>query len=161
MAQLYNDIKFANQNAKISEKYKDGLTKEHYHISAFYWFLKTNYSLSNDEIREILNSNNKFSFLRKLDNLPICDVTSVLEFNVNLELIKESLIDMDRKIYRQKQAVRDVCLRKIYPNNKEGLRQLYKRLNNVHEEIYDILTDEMGVSVDWLYPEKDEIEHLN
>ena len=66
---LYNDIKFANQNAKVSEKYGDGLTKEHYHISAFYWFLKTNESLTSEEIREILSSNNKFSFLRKLDNL--------------------------------------------------------------------------------------------
>ena len=98
---------------------------------------------------------------KDLDNLPICDATSVLEFNINFELIKESLIAMDRKIYRQKQSIRDLCLRKTYPNNKETLRQLYKRLNNVHEEIYDILTDEMSVSIDWLYPEKDEIEHLN
>ncbi|MBQ8615631.1 MAG: hypothetical protein IJ415_03595 [Clostridia bacterium] len=69
VAKLYNDIKFANQNAKISEKYGDGLTKEHYHISAFYYFLKTNASLTAVEIKEILNSNNKFSLLRKLDNL--------------------------------------------------------------------------------------------
>ena len=26
--QLYNDIKFANQNAKVSEKYKDGMKGE-------------------------------------------------------------------------------------------------------------------------------------
>ena len=69
VAQLYNDIKFANQSAKISEKYDDGLTKEHYHISAFYWFLKTNESLTTVEIKEILKSNNKFSILRKLDSL--------------------------------------------------------------------------------------------
>lgn len=69
VAKLYNDIKFANQSAKTSEKYKDGLTKEHYHISAFYWFLKTNENLTSKEIREILSSNNRFSFLRKLDNL--------------------------------------------------------------------------------------------
>ena len=69
VAQLYNDIKFANQHAKISDKYNDELTKEYYHISEFYWFLKTNERLSNEEIREVLNSNNKFSFLRKLDNL--------------------------------------------------------------------------------------------
>ena len=109
-----------------------------------------------DEILEMYNA-----CFKDLDNLPICDATSVLEFNVNFELIKESLIAMDRKIYHQKQLVRDLCLRKIYPNNKESLQQLCKRLNNVHEEIYDILTDEMSVSVNWLYPEKDEIEHLN
>ena len=67
VAKLYNDIKFANQSAKVSEKHGDGLTKEHYHISAFYWFLKDNSNLTNEEIREILYSNNKFSFLRKLD----------------------------------------------------------------------------------------------
>ncbi len=65
--QLYNDIKFANQSAKVSEKHEEGLSKEHYQISAFYWFLKTNESLTNEEIREILKSNNRFSFLRKLD----------------------------------------------------------------------------------------------
>ena len=69
VALLYNDIKFANQNAKVSEKYSDGLTKEYYHISAFYYFLKTNESLTNEEIRELLKSNNRFSFLRKLDSL--------------------------------------------------------------------------------------------
>ena len=69
VAKLYNDIKFANQNAKVSEKYKDGLMKEHYHISAFYHFLKENKNLTEGEVREILSSNNKFSMLRKMDNL--------------------------------------------------------------------------------------------
>lgn len=69
VAKLYNDIKFANQSAKVSEKYKDGLTKEHYHISAFYYFLKGNENLTKYEIRRILDSNNKFSLLRKMDSL--------------------------------------------------------------------------------------------
>ena len=69
VAKLYNDIKYANQCEKVSDKHQDGLSKEHFHISAFYYFLKDNESLTECEIREILNSNNKFSILRKLDNL--------------------------------------------------------------------------------------------
>ena len=67
VAKLYNDIKFAKLSTKVSEKYGDGLSKEHYHISVFYWFLKDNPNLTNEEIREILYANNRFSFLRKLD----------------------------------------------------------------------------------------------
>ena len=64
---LYNDIKFANLSKRVSEKHKDGLGKEHFHISAFYYFLKDNENLKDDEIREVLYANNKFSLLRKLD----------------------------------------------------------------------------------------------
>ena len=113
--QLYNDIKFANQNAKVSEKYKDGLTKEHYHISAFYWFLKTNESLTSEEIREILSSNNKFSFLRKLDNL----IPNLFE-----ELKTRGVYYIE-SLYNQisgKQAV------KIIDEQKSLLVELYKKL---------------------------------
>lgn len=116
VAQLYNDINFANHNAKISEKYKDGLTKEHYHISAFYWFLKTNYSLTNEEIGEILKSNNKFSILRKLDNL-------IPNF---FEELKTYGVDYIENLYNQisgKQAV------KILDEQKSLLVELYKKLD--------------------------------
>lgn len=108
-----------------------------------------------DEIIKMYNA-----CFEDLDSWHDCKETAVLEFNINPELIKESLIEIDIKIYRQKQSVRDLVLRKIYPNYKEVLRQLYKRLNNVHEVIYDILMDEFDVSAGWLYPEKDEIENL-
>ena len=75
---------------------------------------------------------------KDINNLPICKETAILEFNINPELVKESLIAMDKKIYRQKQSVRDLCLLKTYPDNKKSLYELCKRLNNVHEEIYDI-----------------------
>lgn len=41
--------------------------KNYFQIAQFYVFLKENPDLTKDEIREILKSNNKFSFLRKLD----------------------------------------------------------------------------------------------
>ena len=81
VVKLYNDIKFANlstdlnkrhfanMNTELCEKFNENLTKTHYHISALYFFLKDNPDLTNDEIREILKSNNKFSNLRKLDKL--------------------------------------------------------------------------------------------
>ena len=43
--------------------------KEYFQVAQFYNFLKENPNLTNDDITEILNSNNKFSFLRKLDKL--------------------------------------------------------------------------------------------
>lgn len=98
---------------------------------------------------------------KDLDLSPICPETFVIEFNINPEMIKESLIAMDRKIYRQKNAIRDLCLSKTYPNDKENLRILYKRLNNVHEEIYDILRDELGVCECWIDQEKDELDFPN
>ncbi len=48
----------------------EGISRKNYfQIAQFYQFLKENPNLIDDEIREILNSNNKFSFIRKLDNL--------------------------------------------------------------------------------------------
>jgi len=81
VVKLYNDIKFANLSTELNKKcfanlntdvnknYNANLNKTHFHISALYFFLKDNPELTNDEIREILNSNNKFSNLRKLDKL--------------------------------------------------------------------------------------------
>lgn len=43
--------------------------KQYFQIAQFYNFLKENPNLTNEDILEILNSNNKFSFLRKLDKL--------------------------------------------------------------------------------------------
>ena len=86
VAKLYNNLRFAKIKAdmqtnneknekkeiytkakgiRINSKYLSN--KEYFQIVEFYEFLKENPNLTNDEIREILNSNNKFSFLRKLD----------------------------------------------------------------------------------------------
>ena len=42
--------------------------KNYFQIAQFYVFLKENPDLTDEEIREILNCNNKFSFIRKLDS---------------------------------------------------------------------------------------------
>ena len=42
---------------------------KYFQIAQFYNFLKENPNLTNEDIRKILNSNNKSSFLRKLDKL--------------------------------------------------------------------------------------------
>ena len=110
-----------------------------------------------EKIQEILGMYS--NCFKDLDCYPICPGTFVSEFNINSELIKESLITIDRKIYRQKQVVRELC--RTYPDNKENLRKLCKRLNSVHEEIYDILTDELGVGEYWIDSENDEVEYLN
>ena len=86
VAKLYNNLKLAKIKAdmqtnsekneksamftspkgiRINSKYLSN--KEYFQIVEFYEFLKENPDLTDDEIREILNSNNKFSFLRKVD----------------------------------------------------------------------------------------------
>lgn len=76
VVELYNRIKIAKLNSTVSNFYntykptsRKGLGQTHFQIMEFYLFLKENPNLTDEEIREILNSNNKFSFLRKLDNL--------------------------------------------------------------------------------------------
>ena len=85
VVKLYNKMRFAKFQAEVKEN-KDnnslfvkpvGYTlnpkyishKEYFQVAQFYNFLKENPNLTNEDIREILNSNNKFSFLRKLDKL--------------------------------------------------------------------------------------------
>lgn len=96
VVKLYNKMRFAKFQAEIQDKSdKDSLfikpkgmklnpkyisDKEYFQIAQFYVFLKENPNLTDDEIREILNSNNKFSFLRKLDNL-IPDLFSELKLH--------------------------------------------------------------------------------
>ena len=56
-----------------------------------------------DEILEMYNN-----CFEELNGLPACPETSVVEIYINPELIKDSLIAMDRKIYRQKENVKDL-----------------------------------------------------
>lgn len=95
VVKLYNKMRFAKLQAETKEERDNnslflkpvGYTlnpkyishKEYFQVAQFYNFLKENPNLTNDEIREILNSNNKFSFLRKLDKL-------ILDFYEELKL---------------------------------------------------------------------------
>lgn len=54
------------KGARINPKYLSD--KEYFQIAQFYVFLKENPNLTDEEIREVLKSNNKFSFIRKLDS---------------------------------------------------------------------------------------------
>jgi len=53
---------------------------KYFQIAQFYNFLKENPDLTDEEIREILNCNNKFSFIRKLDS-KIPDLFSELKLH--------------------------------------------------------------------------------
>ena len=60
------DDLFLKQETKLNPKYiSDG---EYFQIAQFYMFLKENPNLTDEEIREVLKSNRKFSFIRKLDS---------------------------------------------------------------------------------------------
>lgn len=84
VVELYKKIKFAKFQAQTRHlDNKDDLflkpkgmrlnpkyisEKEYFQIAQFYVFLKENPNLTDEETREILNCNNKFSFIRKLDS---------------------------------------------------------------------------------------------
>ncbi len=84
VVELYKKMQFAKFQAGIKEaEDKDSLflkpkgmklnpkyisDKEYFQIAQFYVFLKENPNLTDEEIREVLKSNNKFSFIRKLDS---------------------------------------------------------------------------------------------
>ena len=61
-----DDLFLKPKGARINPKYLSD--KEYFQIAQFYVFLKENPDLTDEEIREILKSNNKFSFIRKLDS---------------------------------------------------------------------------------------------
>ena len=67
-----------NSELKINPKYLSN--KQYFQIAQFYVFLKENPDLTDEEIREILNCNNKFSFIRKLDS-KIPDLFSELKLH--------------------------------------------------------------------------------
>ena len=60
-----DDLFLKPKGARINPKYLSD--KEYFQIAQFYVFLKENPDLTDEEIREILKSNKKFSFIRKLD----------------------------------------------------------------------------------------------
>jgi len=62
-----DDLFLKPKGARINPKYLSD--KQYFQIAQFYVFLKENPDLTSEEIREVLKSNNKFSFLRKLDKL--------------------------------------------------------------------------------------------
>ena len=83
VVKLYDKMRFAKSQAKSKED-KDNNSlfvkpvgyslnpkyishKQYFQIAQFYNFLKENPELTNEDIKGILNTNNKFSFLRKLD----------------------------------------------------------------------------------------------
>lgn len=96
VVELYKKIKFAKLQAQTRHlDNKDDLflkpkgmrlnpkyisEKEYFQIAQFYVFLKENPDLTDEEIREILNCNNKFSFIRKLD-IKIPDLFSELKLH--------------------------------------------------------------------------------
>ncbi|MBR4998512.1 MAG: hypothetical protein IKY10_01410 [Clostridia bacterium] len=73
-----DDLFLKPKGIRLNPKYIT--EKEYFQIAQFYKFLKENPELKDEEIREILNANNKFSFIRKLDG-KIPDLFSELKLH--------------------------------------------------------------------------------
>jgi len=93
-----------------------------------------------------------------LDCSPLNLNEFVLYFNIVDNELKNSLIFMDRKIYRQRQVLRELC--KVYPDSKENFLELWERLHKVHKEIFKVLQEDFNISECWIDRTKDDIEYL-
>lgn len=81
----------------------------------------------------------------------------ILYFYINYHDLKNSLLDMDRRIFHQKQILREFC--KVYSDSCDDFRELWERLNKVHKEIFKVLKKEFGICDCWIDKETNEIQY--
>ena len=82
----------------------------------------------------------------------------VLYFYINEHDYKNSLIDMDRRIYHQMQILKEFC--KVYSDSCADFIELRERLLKVHKEIFKVLNEEFKISECWVDEKTDEIQYL-
>ena len=93
-----------------------------------------------------------------LDCSPLNVENFVLYFYINSINLKSSLIDMDRRIFHQKQILREFC--KVYSDSCDDFRELWERLHRVHKEIFKVLKKEFGICDCWIDKETNEIQYV-
>ena len=92
-----------------------------------------------------------------LDCSPLDAEKFVLRFYINSNDYKKSLIEMDRRIYHQRQILREFC--KVYSDSCDDFRDLWKRLYKVHKEILNVLKENYEICDCWIDKETNEIQY--
>lgn len=108
----------------------------------------------NEEINEILDL--YYSCFEGLDCSPLDASKFMLRFYISNDL-KKSLIEMDRRIYHQRQILREFC--EIYSDSCDDFRELWERLHRVHKGILKLLKKEFGIAECWIDKETNEIQY--
>ena len=109
-----------------------------------------------EKINSILRSYT--NCFKDLDCSPLMPGEFVISFDMNNNKLFGSLIDMDRKIYKQRKILKE--LSKIYSNNKDNLIKLSNRLRDVREEIFQVLQKDFNVCSKFIDKETDQIEYV-
>lgn len=81
----------------------------------------------------------------------------VLYFYINDNDLQNSLISMDRRIYHQRQILREFC--KVYSDSCDDFRELWERLHNVHKEILKVLKEKFNICECWIDEKSNEIQY--
>ena len=109
-----------------------------------------------EKINSILRSYT--NCFKDLDCSPLAAGEFVISFDMDNNKLFGSLINMDRKIYKQRKILKE--LSNLYQDNKENLQELRQRLLNVHKEIFKVLQQDFRIDQCWVDPETDQIEYL-
>ena len=94
-----------------------------------------------------------------LDCSPLDLSIFVLYFPINENDLQNSLISMDRRIYRQRQVVKELC--KLYSEYEcDDFKVFDRRLAKIHKEVFKVLENEYGICECWIDEKTDEIQYL-
>ena len=108
-----------------------------------------------EKINEILDM--YYECFKDVDCSPLDASKFALRFYINSNDLKRSVIDMDRRIYHQKQILREFC--NVYSDSCDDFRELWERLHRVHKEILKLLKKEFGICDCWIDKETNEIQY--
>ena len=81
----------------------------------------------------------------------------VLRFYINPNDLKATLIEMDRRIYHQRQILREFC--EVYSDSCDDFRELWKRLYMVHKQILKVLKEDYKICDCWIDKTTNEIQY--
>lgn len=89
---------------------------------------------------------------------PIAPGEFVISFNLEPDRLCGSLMDMDRKIYRQRKVLKELI--KLYPEKSDQFKELSNRLRNVREQIFKVLQDDYNICSKFIDKKTDQIEYV-
>lgn len=95
---------------------------------------------------------------KDLDCSPLMPGEFVISFDMDNNKLFGSLINMDRKIYKQRKILRE--LSNLFPENKENLDKLRVRLWDIREQIFKVLQEDFNICSKFIDKKTDQIEYV-
>jgi len=109
-----------------------------------------------EKINSILRSYT--NCFKDLDCSPLMPGEFVISFDMDNNKLFGSLINMDRKIYKQSKILKELTI--LFPENKENLEELRHRLWDVREQIFKVLKEDFNICSKFIDKKTDQIEYV-